>query len=77
MARYKTDFYKYIILNNYEINNQPYYYNVIPKAWQLILISDGSFTKTLTSLTGQKTQIDILSQYTHKLINSKKKEKYG
>nr|QVY58074.1 hypothetical protein [Eucheuma denticulatum] len=41
----------------------------IPKEWQLLLLSDGSFTQTLTSLTGQQIYLDQISQYTYKLIN--------
>lgn len=70
-------FYKHVILHNNQIHNSYYLNNLIPKEWQLILLNDGSFTKTLTSLTGQKTNIHILGEYTYKLISNKKKEKYG
>lgn len=37
---------------------------IIPLPWKLILLSDGSFTKNLHSLTGYNTNIKISQKYT-------------
>nr|YP_010485089.1 hypothetical protein Ycf21 [Hypnea cervicornis]UVW80783.1 hypothetical protein Ycf21 [Hypnea cervicornis] len=77
MHTYTDKFHKCVILDSYKINNNSYINKLIPKVWQLILINDGSFTKHLTSLTGQEINIDVLSKYKNRIINSKKKEPYG
>lgn len=59
--------------DQYSINT---YYNLvklIPIEWQLILMSDGSFTQNLISLTGNIIQVKIVSQSMYKLDNYNKK----
>nr|YP_009774136.1 conserved hypothetical plastid protein [Caulacanthus okamurae]QIZ74753.1 conserved hypothetical plastid protein [Caulacanthus okamurae] len=41
---------------------------IIPKEWLLILVNDGSFTETLTYLTGKKISIEIVKQHSLKKI---------
>nr|QVY58372.1 hypothetical protein [Kappaphycus striatus] len=66
----KYKLFKSFILHFHSSNYQQNYVNFcMPKEWQLLLISDGSFTQTLTSLTGQQIYIDQLSRYTYQSIN--------
>nr|QCI09068.1 hypothetical protein [Inkyuleea mariana] len=55
------------------INNLKDSYNrltdLIPIEWQIILMSDGSFTQNLNSLTGKCTKIKIFQKYNDILIN--------
>lgn len=42
----------------------------IPIELQLILMSDGSFTQNLISLTGRMIDLNIVSKSTHKILNN-------
>lgn len=54
------------------INNTNYTLkNLIPIEWQLILLSDGSFTQNLNSLTGKRIKIEVISLNSIKRIKSK------
>lgn len=44
----------------------------IPKKWQLILMSDGSFTQNLHSFIGSNIYINISQALNYILINKKK-----
>nr|YP_009295731.1 conserved hypothetical plastid protein [Mastocarpus papillatus]AOL58215.1 conserved hypothetical plastid protein [Mastocarpus papillatus] len=44
---------------------------LIPIEWQLILISDGSFTQNLNSLKGKRIQIEVLSSSSNSKIEKK------
>uniref|UniRef100_UPI0030036A60 Ycf21 n=1 Tax=Anunuuluaehu liula TaxID=3049639 RepID=UPI0030036A60 len=55
------------------INNTNYNLShLIPIEWQLILISDGSFTQNLNSLTGKHIKIEIISPYSKTRMKKKK-----
>lgn len=55
------------------INNTNYNFkNLIPIEWQLILISDGSFTQNLNSLTGKRISLEVISLNNTKIINNNK-----
>nr|YP_009296246.1 hypothetical protein Sebd_094 [Sebdenia flabellata]AOM65181.1 hypothetical protein Sebd_094 [Sebdenia flabellata] len=46
--------------------------NLIPTKWKLILMSDGSFTQNLNSLTGKYITTNINPKFNDSLINQKK-----
>nr|QCI06531.1 hypothetical protein [Erythroglossum lusitanicum] len=44
----------------------------IPIKWQIILINEGSFTKTLNALTGQKIKMKMYQKYNYRAKNIKR-----
>jgi len=63
------------ILSTYQIDNNNTSYKllqkIIPIEWHLILMSDGSFTQNLHSLTGKLIKIKIIWQTKNKYISDK------
>nr|YP_009541615.1 hypothetical protein [Synarthrophyton chejuense]AYR05624.1 hypothetical protein [Synarthrophyton chejuense] len=56
IKEHNINFYK---LHTNSINNK---LKNLPKKWQLILLSDGSFTQNLNSITGKKIKINLIRQ---------------
>lgn len=73
-ARYKFQKIWSIPIGKFSKNIHSINYNLkefIPKEWQLILMSDGSFTQNLISLTGKIISLSIISQSIYYPLNSK------
>nr|YP_009546349.1 hypothetical protein [Gelidium gabrielsonii]AYO27697.1 hypothetical protein [Gelidium gabrielsonii] len=67
---YINNKYKFYKTTNLYISNN-FIEAPIPKAWKLILTSDGSFTQNLNSITNKIINVDIKKQYTQDYANKK------
>lgn len=47
-------------------NINSYFNKILPYEWQILLISDGSFTQNLNSLSSRKIKIELISKPYHK-----------
>nr|QCI08109.1 hypothetical protein [Polyneura bonnemaisonii] len=72
-------FHPIIILSTKTIKEKPLDLRItqyIPIKWQIILTNEGSFTKTLNALTGQKIKIKMSQKYNYKAKNINRNIRY-